>query len=86
MCTPAGIECYESVKEIIGKCLIPCQGIFADVVKDTDFKQMEEIDEFKTVLEEYNNYKTGYARNSKYTEEVGGNSFNHKMQNISDAF
>ena len=53
-----------------GKCLTPCKGIFADVQKDTNMWKLEEIKDFKNILDDYKDYKTGY--NQGYSAEVGG--------------
>jgi hypothetical protein len=62
---PPGLECYKSVKKSSDKCIIPCTGIYADVYRDEDFKPVEEIDKFRTTLENYENYKSGFINGTE---------------------
>ena len=55
---PPGLECYKSVETYSEKCIIPCKGTYADVTKGEDFKQVEEIEQLRTTLNEYRKYKT----------------------------
>ena len=69
LCTPAGTECYKYLKENREKCVTPCNGVFAGVDKDKDFKQVEEMEDFKSILEDYKEYKTNYAKRG-FTEKA----------------
>ena len=55
---PPGLECYKSVETFSEKCIILCKGTYADVTKGEDFKQVEEIEQLRTTLNEYRKYKT----------------------------
>ena len=57
---PPGLECYKSVKKTSDKCLIPCKGVFADVEKREDYKQVEAIEKFRYTLHDYRDYKSGF--------------------------
>ena len=57
---PPGLECYKSVKKTSDKCLIPCKGVFADVEKGEDYKQVEAIEKFRATLHNYEDYKSGF--------------------------
>ena len=73
LCTPAGIECYKSIKLVVDKCLSPCKGVFSGVDKRTNLKQVEDIIDFKDILYNYKNYKTGYTNDKIFNKEVAGN-------------
>ena len=62
---PPGLECYKSVNKISEKCIIPCKGIYADVYRGEDFEKVEEIEEFRTTLESYQNYKSGFINRTE---------------------
>ena len=49
------------------KCLTPCKGVFADVKEEKILKKVEEIENFKKILENYKEFKTGF-KNDRYTE------------------
>ena len=42
--------------------------------KDKDFKQVDDMEDFRDILNEYQKYKTGYDKSKPCTEEVGGNA------------
>ena len=67
ICIPQGVECYEYIMDEIEKCLTPCEGVFADVSENTNFKKVEEIQHFNKILKSYKEFKTGF-KNDKYAE------------------
>ena len=69
------MECYKKIKEETEKCLIPCKGVFAGVYKDEFNIQVEKMEDFGSILDNYKEYKTGY---SKDIQEVLGNFFLQK--------
>jgi hypothetical protein len=62
---PPGLECYKSVKKSSEKCIIPCKGIYADVSRGEDSEQVEEIEEFRTTLDSYKSYKSGFINRTE---------------------
>ena len=72
VCTPAGSECYKPIKSLESKCLSPCQGVFAGVDKNKNFKQVEDMMAFNQIFESYKLYKTGYSKDQEYTKEIAG--------------
>ena len=75
LCNPTGIECFKSMKQEKENCLAPCKGVFAGLDRDKDFIQVEDMEDFKDILNEYRQYKTGYDKIKPYmfAQEVGGN-------------
>ena len=82
MCTPVGIECYQSIKEEKGKCLTPCKGVFTDVSDVTEYRRVLPTENFmkvdemanfnKKILEIYKDYKTGFKNEKKYAKKIAG--------------
>ena len=54
------------------KCLIPCKGLYADVVKNMDFIQVEQLDMFKNNLAKYNDFKAGFGSEEMIKNEITG--------------
>jgi hypothetical protein len=54
---PQGLECYRSVTQSSDNC-IPCKGIYFRVEKH--LMSVEVSKEFKTALENYKEYKSGF--------------------------
>ena len=52
--------------------MIPCKGIFADVVRKVDFKPVEERRNLKNIIASYEDYKRGYAQITGDTNDIGG--------------
>ena len=73
LCTPVGSSCFKSIKVEEGKCLTPCKGVFADVQKNTIEFDLNTIDDYQTILDNYTDYKSGYSQ--EYSAEVGGMKF-----------
>ena len=69
---PKGTECYTSVKVDEDKCLIPCKGLFADVLRNNDFKQITDRETLSRMLASYEDYKTGNTKRSSYSKNVAG--------------
>ena len=46
------------MKVALGKCNIPCKGIYTDWIR-RGIEDLEVNEDFQHVLEEYNNYKSG---------------------------
>ena len=49
LCMPPGLECYKSVKKGSESC-VPCEGIYFHVNRDEDFKPVEQLEEYKTMV------------------------------------
>ena len=47
--------------------------MYAGVSRDQNFKQVEEMEDFKTILDQYKEYKTGYSKDKGFIKEVLGN-------------
>jgi hypothetical protein len=52
------LERYKSIKKYSDEFSIPCKGIYVDVVKNEDVEKVEEMEEFRTTLNNYKKYKT----------------------------
>ena len=76
ICTPVGTECYKSIEQKKENCLASCRGVFADVIKKTNVKRIEDMVDFRGILEEYKKYKSGYRKSKAYTQEIGGKFIN----------
>lgn len=72
LCNPAGAECYKSVKEDETECLTPCEGLYADVEKEADKKNLDKIRKFEKLLENYEEYKRGFEDDISYPNEIHG--------------
>ena len=71
MCTPLGLECYQSVNVYAKECLTMCKGLYADVNKKADFQQMDKIENVRETVERYEDYKRGFQEDIiKYYEYV----------------
>ena len=59
VCLPSGLDCYKqnvTVKD--DDCILPCKGVYADVVKHTEDLQDKKY--FNHVLDKYKKYKSGF--------------------------
>ena len=72
MCTPAGRQCFKSIKQENVKCKTPCKGVFADVEKNDDYLPVEDMVDFEKILYIYKKYKAGFKDEKGYTEKVAG--------------
>ena len=48
--------------------MTPCKGVFADVQKNIFEYDLNTIEDFKNIMDDYKRYKTGY----RYSAEIGG--------------
>ena len=72
-CNPAGNSCFEErLSKVEGKCLISCKGLYADVVKNMDFKQVDQSDMFKRNLARYIAFKTGFSKEKQIKKKITG--------------
>ena len=61
VCLPSGLDCYKTkVKLSPDSCTIPCKGLYADVV-NRGVEDLHTMMNFKQVLDEYKEYKTGFV-------------------------
>ena len=65
MCMHPGLECYKSIKKNSDECLIPCTGIYADVLKNEDVKLVDEMKQFKTAMVFYKKYKSRFINGTE---------------------
>ena len=70
LCTPAGAECHTSIKKQAGKCLSSCKGVFADVKKNKFEYNLNTIEDYENIMDEYKEYKNGYSQ--EYSALVSG--------------
>ena len=61
------------------KCLTPCKGVYADVQKNINSMPLEDIADFKQILDNYKEYKNGFKNEKGYTKEVAGIFLEKKM-------
>ena len=62
------------------KCLTPCKGVYADVQKNTKSMPLENIADFKQILDNYKEYKNGFQNEKRYTKKVEGISIKRKKK------
>ena len=72
LCTPLGRECYDSITQEDIKCVLPCEGIFADVDKTKTTKAEDDNEVQKKVIDEYQMYKHGFNNSGSYQIEIPG--------------
>ena len=60
LCTPMGLECYQTVDVNAKECLVECTGLFASVDKKQNFKPMDEIKNMKNIVARYRKYRRGF--------------------------
>ena len=64
LCMPPGLECYKSVKKGSESC-VPCEGIYFHVNRDEDFKPVEQLEVYKTTIQNYKEYKSGFINGTE---------------------
>ena len=62
------MDCYKTIVLDTEKCLIPCKGLYADVLKD----DITINGQFGKLIEEYENYKRGYENDMEYPRLLSG--------------
>ena len=73
LCSPSGVECYGSIKLDSDKCLIPCEGIHADVhLEHLDISKEENMEQFEKLMGNYEEYKRGYINDISYPTAIKG--------------
>ena len=63
------MECLKHIKKNVETCQIPCKGLYADVVKEMDYKQDEQPE---INIAGYEEYKAGYGNDTEYKKEIIG--------------
>ena len=53
-------------------CVIPCKGIYADVVKDIEIMELDKMRKFDNLVKAYERYKRGYLVDIKYPSVLKG--------------
>ena len=87
VCTPAGTECYKSVKDAAEMCVTPCKGLYADVKKDVEIKKVEEMSKFSKLISDYEEYKRGYNKEIFYPEFISSKWIQQiYLQNVKTCF
>ena len=72
LCTPQGLECYQSVYVDAKECLAECKGLYADVDRKGDFKQIEQIENVGEIIAKYEEYRRGFQEDiEKYYNDFG---------------
>ena len=68
------MECYGNLKKNQREkvCLPPCEGLYADIKKDSDAIALYTSGKFKRLLEQYEDFKRGFARNIEYPRLLKG--------------
>ena len=64
MCLPTGLDCYKSLKLTFEKCIIPCKGMYANVVRKDAAVDLETEKQFSTIFNKYKEYKSGVTNNT----------------------
>ena len=62
------MDCYQNVKIDQRSCLAPCKGLYADVQKDTEFTNLDEIPKFASILSSYESFKRGFHEDINYQD------------------
>ena len=66
MCTPIGLDCYNSVGIDDSNCMTPCTGLYADVEKEYGFSKLPKIPNFGSTFARYESYKRGFHKDVNY--------------------
>ena len=53
-------------------CVLPCKGIYADVVKDIETMEVDKMKKFDKLVEDYESYKRGYLVDIDYPPILKG--------------
>ena len=72
MCTPTGIECYQRMSIDTKHCLTSCNGLYADVTKNSNFKSLENIEKLESFMANYESYKRGFSKDIEYPDMLSG--------------
>ena len=62
---PPGLECFKFLPHKSDERLIPCTGIYADVLKNEDVKLVDEMKQFKTAMVFYKKYKSRFINGTE---------------------
>jgi hypothetical protein len=73
ICSPKGLDCYNIGIETDGNCLTSCEGLYADVFKDQEYKNVDDIKKFKPILRSYGEYKRGYSKDIGFPKLIESN-------------
>ena len=70
ICDSKGLECFRKLTIDKEECLIPCEGIFADIRKE----KVEDVDEktpgMKHIFQAYEKYKNEFQDQITYPQEI----------------
>ena len=75
LCSPSGTECYQNAKSNARQYSTPCQGLYADVIKDKEHKKVEDIKKFNAILKDYEEYKRGSRKDIAYPSKLKSITF-----------
>ena len=53
-------------------CLTPCTGVYADIRKDIEIVEVEDLRKFDELLLNYEDFKRGYAKDINYPRQLKG--------------
>ena len=69
-CGPRGTQCFRELPEDPAGCLLPCQGLYADIQHYQETQDIRQGEEFSDILDQYESYKRGYHTALQYPKEI----------------
>ena len=54
------------------KCAVPCEGLYADVEKSTDFMDVPDSEALSKVLIDYEDFKSGFNKKNINSNTIAG--------------
>ena len=72
ICDSSGIDCYHQLSVDKSNCLMPCEGIFADIWKENVDEVTANHHGMKNIFEAYENYKNQFIVDLNYPIAILG--------------
>ena len=72
LCSLDGIECYKKLRPDTDNCVAPCKGIYADVQRDIEAMNVENLRKFDKMVESYEHYRRGFIKDIEYPKLLKG--------------
>ena len=76
VCTFSGLDCFNNQEDELDKCIQPCEGIYADIMKEN----VKVVDKYtpgmKNLVEAYEKYKNLFLDDIEYPPALSGIAIN----------
>ena len=67
------MDCYNNLEFVGENCLVPCKGLYADIASEiSGARELEDMKEFASLIEHYEEYKRGFSRDITYPTGLKG--------------